>query len=151
MFYQEKNHTKLKYFVYRNKFIDIKVSIDCYTQCSLWIISAFVKFSPIQSLQQHNASSFVTVQEATSNKTLYECHVLNDKLIQQDNTSINSLKDKHIFSRWSWISFDLFISYQETISQISIHKRTTYLNITSNEQPCPQTYTNYDINQQFHF
>lgn len=35
MFYQEKNHTKLKYFVYRNKFIDIKVSIDYYTQCSL--------------------------------------------------------------------------------------------------------------------
>ena len=30
MFYQEKNHTKLKYFVYRNKFIDIKVSIDYY-------------------------------------------------------------------------------------------------------------------------
>lgn len=46
-----KNHTKLKYFVYRNKLIDIKVSIDYYTQCSLWIINAFVKFSPIQSLQ----------------------------------------------------------------------------------------------------
>ena len=45
-----KNHTKLRYFVYANKFIDITVSIDYYTQCALWI-NTFVKFSPIQSLQ----------------------------------------------------------------------------------------------------
>ena len=44
-----------------------------------------------------------------------------------------------------------FVSYQETISQISSHKRTLYLNITSTVHPRPQTYTNFDINQQFHF
>lgn len=80
MFYQEKNHTKLNILFIEINLLTLKLALIVILNVLCGVL--------IYKVLAYTTCIIKSVCEAIrSTMTLYECHVLNDKLIQQDNTA----------------------------------------------------------------